>query len=150
MDAFEPPVRAGTIPWRQPRGLAAHVRRSDLGSSPFTEASARANVRREPQAPPPRGSQGVLMWVIKSFAMIHLEQQPCLTRGVMMAPQIERWSGRQWVGPVPRAGGRPVQTHSCYQRLLAVVNPPALCLPRAADQSAPFLPEPTCPLLDLN
>lgn len=34
---------------------------------------------------PPRGSQGVLMWVIKSFARIHLEQQPCLTWGVMTA-----------------------------------------------------------------
>ena len=34
------------------------------------------------------------MGVIKSFAIIHLEQQPCLTRDSMTVSQIERWPGR--------------------------------------------------------
>ena len=58
--------------------LAAFVNCGDLGSSPFQKAPARADVRGDAMWPP-CGSQGELMWVIKSFAIIHLEQQPCLT-----------------------------------------------------------------------
>ena len=100
---------------------------SDLGRSPFRKASARADVREDAPGPP-RGSQGVLMWVIKSFAIIHLEQQPCLTWGVMTAPQIERWPGRLLVGHIPRTWGRHRQAHPCYGVFLLPLTCQALCL----------------------
>lgn len=105
---FEPPLGAGMVRWRPHYVLAACVHCSDLGIGPFRKASARADVTGAAPGSP-CGSSGVLMWVIKSFAIIHLEQQPCLTWDTMTAPQIEREPGRHLVGYVPRAWGRHVQ-----------------------------------------